>query len=244
MESEQGRLEKLYGEMGDEHLLDLADDMDNLRDEARMALAQELKRRGIVPEPPAPRPIVPEVEPERETGFGAGVPGILPGGADMMEQALEPAQKAKDGMSALITLFDGIELGKACDLVEDERMEPVIDAVAGDALSGVAPRFVIWLKTEQIEPAKALLRAKMGLFPLAEVDADDGNDAAGEDAGEFVVAGFESMPEAEQAKAFLTAAGIHARVEVDDEDEGVAVLVAAADQERALEVLTERMGLE
>jgi hypothetical protein len=245
MESEQERLEKLYGEMGDEHLLDMADDMDSLRDEARMALTAELRKRGIMPEPPVAGPIVPEVEPELESGFGAGVPGIFPGGAAMMEQALEPAEEesAKDGMSRLISFYDGIELGKACDLLEEADLEPMIEPIAGDAQGGVPPRFEIWVETGELEKAKTLLRAEMGLFPLAEVDANDGSDPA-EDAGELVVAGFETAAEADEAQAILVAAGIAARVETDEDDGALTVVVAGVDQERALEVLVEKMKLE
>jgi hypothetical protein len=247
MESEQERLQKLYGEMGDGHLLDLAEDMDSLRDEARVALTQELQKRGIMPQPPQSAPVMPEIEPELETGFGAGMPGIFPGGASMMEQALEPAEaeNAKDGMSRLISFYDGMQLSTACDLLEDAEMEPVIEPIAGDALSGVSPRFEIWLETGEIERAKALLRAKMGLFPAAEVDEDDDErDDVDEAQGELVVADFESMPEAEAARAILIAAGIAATVDADESSEAVSVVVPAADQERALEVLAEKMGLQ
>ena len=55
MAGDQGRLEQLYGEMGDEHLLDMSDNMDDLTDEGRMALTAELRKRGILPAASAPR---------------------------------------------------------------------------------------------------------------------------------------------------------------------------------------------
>ena len=248
MATDQGRLEQLYGEMGDAHLLDMAGNMDDLTDEGRLALTAELRKRGILPEPPSPEAIVPEIQPELEQGFGAGMPGIFPGGASMMEQTLSPAEPSadpRDGMSRLISFYDGLELSKACGFLEEVAIEPVIEPIAGDALSGVAPRFEIWLETAGIEPAKALLRAKMGLFPLAEVDEDDdGLDGADSGADELVVAEFDSAADAEAAKAVLTAAGIAARIDEDDTDSTVsAVVVPAEDQERALELLAERMGL-
>ena len=118
METEQNRLQRLYGEMGDEHLLDLADDADDLTDEARLVLTQELQRRGIGPVPKAvheaplglvEETIEPDVEPEREQGFGAGVPGMFPGGAAAMEQALE-APRTKNGLTTLISFYDGMYL--------------------------------------------------------------------------------------------------------------------------------------
>jgi len=46
MAGEQDRLGKLYGEMGDEHLLDMAEEIDDLTDDARTALTAELRKRG------------------------------------------------------------------------------------------------------------------------------------------------------------------------------------------------------
>lgn len=148
-------------------------------------------------------------------------------------------------MTRLISFYDGLELSKACGFLEEAAIEPVIEPIAGDALSGVAPRFEIWLETAEIEPAKTLLRAKMGLFPLAEVDEDDdGSDETDAGVDELVVAEFDSAADAEAAKAVLTAAGIAARIDADDTDSTVsAVVVPAEDQERALELLAERMGL-
>lgn len=248
MATDQGQLEKLYGEMGDQHLLDMAANMDDLTDEGRVVLTAELRRRGILPEPPSLEAVLPESIPELEQGFGAGMPGIFPGAASMMEQALEPAEPAADprhGMTRLISFYDGLELSKACGFLEEAAIEPVIEPIAGDALSGVAPRFEIWLETAEIEPAKTLLRAKMGLFPLAEVDEDDdGSDETDAGVDELVVAEFDSAADAEAAKAVLTAAGIAARIDADDTDSTVsAVVVPAEDQERALELLAERMGL-
>lgn len=253
MASEQERLEKLYGEMGDEHLLDMAGDRDDLTDEARLALDRELSRRGLLParipqhEDLQTAPVPLTVEGEREQGFGPGIPGLFPGGAAVMEQALEPAQTSRDGLSSLISFYDGLELSKACEILEDGDMEPVIEAIDGDAQSSVPPRFEIWLDSHDIELAKNLLRARMGLFPLAEVEDDsDGFDAEefdGEPA-EMVVAQFESSVEAEQVRTLLSGQGIEARVESDPESAASAsVLVPAADHERALATIAERMGL-
>ena len=242
MAGEQDRLAGLYGEMGDEHLRDMAEDMDDLTDDARMALTAELRKRGIMAERPDAQTIIPVTEPELETGFGASMPGIFPGGASMMEQALEPAEpeaKPKDGMSRLLSFYDGIELSKACQILEDGEIEPVIEPIAGDALSGVPPRFEVWLTTNDIEPAKDLLRAKMGLFPAAEVGD-----------GEFVdqpatglVGMFESADEAEEVKALLVEDGFEATV-TEDEDEGLwQVMVAPEDQEKAIAVVAGELGL-
>ncbi len=239
METEQERLQKLYAEMGDEHLLDMADDQDDLTDAARLVLVQELRRRGITPEPPPDQPVVVIEEEERESGFGAGIPGVIPSGASMMEQALEAPQTSKDGLSSLISFYDGIELSKACAILEDAEMEPVIEPIDGDAMSGVPPRFEIWLDSDQIEAAKNLLRLKMGLFPPAEVDADQYVEA--EATG--LVGLFETVEETDQVRAILTDAGFIATVVPDADNDAWEVSVAPEEQERALAVVAEAMGL-
>ena len=239
METEQERLQKLYREMGDEHLLDMAEDSDDLTDPARLALEQELRHRGMTPEPPADQPIIATEEPERENGFGPGIPGIFPASASVVEQALEAPQPDKDGLSALISFYDGIELSKACAILEDAEIEPVIEPIDGDAQSGVPPRFEVWLDTRDLEHAKTLLRMKMGLFPLAETD-DYGS-------GDFeprgVVGVFDSKPEAEDVHTVLVQAGISSRVEANVENETYEVLVEPEDQERAVAVVASGMGL-
>jgi hypothetical protein len=249
METEQDRLVKLYGEMSDEHLLDLNEEQDDLTDEARLVLAQELRRREITPEPPGPpgeRTIVPTVEPEREEGFGGGVPGIIPSGAAAVEQALEPADTPRDdGLARLISFYDGMQLSKACEILEDAGLEPSIEPIAGDAMSGVPPRFEVWLDIGDIELAQVLLRAKMGLFPVAEVDEDDdGEPEAGLPEGDLIVAEFDSSIDAEHVRALLADAGIEARVDSDPDDGDISVVtVAAKHQERALELVADEMGL-
>jgi len=253
MESEQERLQKLYREMGDEHLEDMAEDADDLTDEARLVLAQELRRRGLEPmaaqrheEPTGLREetIAPDVEPEREQGFGAGVPGMFPGGAAAMEQALEAPRTRKDGLTTLISFYDGMYLAQACEILEAEGIEPVIEPIAGDAMSGVPPRFEVWLNQGEIERAQAVLRLKMGLFPGAEVDGNGGDDSAAMDG---VVGTFESANEAEEARAMLANAGIEGMVKrlVDEESDAVTweLAVDPAEQERAIAVVAAGMGL-
>jgi hypothetical protein len=253
METEQERLQKLYREMGDEHLEDMAEDADDLTDEARLVLVQELRRRGLEPiatrvhqEPVGVRvdAIEPDVEPEREQGFGAGVPGMFPGGAAAMEQALEAPRTRKDGLTTLISFYDGMYLAQACEILEAEGIEPVIEPIAGDALSGVPARFEVWLNQGQIERAKALLRLKMGLFPGAEVEGDDAVDAEVLDG---VVGTFETANEAEEARAMLANAGIEGTVSrfVDDESETAMweLAVDPHERERAIAVVAAGMGL-
>jgi hypothetical protein len=239
METEHDRLRKLYSELGNEHLLDLADDQDDLTDEARLALAHELRRRGITQEPPEDQPVELMEEPERESGFAPGIPGMFPSSASAVEQALEPAQPDKDGMGALIAFYDGIELSKACTILEDAGMDPVIESIDGDAMSGVPPRFEVWLATEDIEPAKTLLREKMGLFPPREVDGE----GYSEEAATGLVGVFPTAAEAEKAWSLLAGEGIDATVAQEDEAGEWEVMCDPAEQERAVAVIAGAMGL-
>jgi len=236
MEGEQDRLTRLYGELGDEHLLDLADDTEELTPEAEAVLKRELERRGLTPAPAVVAE--PEAGPGERTGASvgswAGVGGIFPSSPAMMGEALEPRQ-TREGMSSLISFYDGIELGKACDLLEEAGMEPSIEPVGGDAMTGVPPRYEVWLDTEDIEAAKTLLRAKMGLFPLAEVD--------GEAPATGLVGVFPMSGDAEVARELLAEAGIAATVVADEETEEWEVRVAPEEQERAIEVVASGMGL-
>ena len=236
MEGEQERLERLYRELGDEHLLDLADESGDLTPEAEGVLQRELQRRGLKPATAEPEAIVMTEEPERESGFGAGIPGVFPASAAMMEQALEPKQ-TREGMSSLISFYDGIELSKACGILEEAGMEPSIEAVDGDAQTGVPPRYEVWLETEDVEEAKSLLRDKMGLFPLAEVDGEADVATTG------LVGVFQSTADVDQVRELLTEAGIVVTVTPDAETGEYEVSVPPEEQARALDVVANGMGL-
>ena len=241
MEAERERLERLYGEMGDEHLQDLHDDQDDLTDEARLVLHRELAKRGLVeaPEALSEEPVPATFEPERESGFTPGIPGMYPSSAAAVEQALEPAQAAKDGMSNLISFYDGIELSKACGFLEEAEMEPVIEPIDGDAMYGVPPRFEVWLATEEIDEAKTLLRARMGLFPLQEVEGE----GYASEAATGLVGVFPTSAEAGEVKALLIGEGISADIVPDDETGEWEVMVKPAEQERAVAAVASGLGL-
>jgi hypothetical protein len=250
METEQDRLQRLYQELGDEHLLDLAEDQEDLTDEARLALGTELRRRGIVPDAAAVAAPGSTVEPTlvamRETGFESGVPGILPGGAAAMEQALDDSGgEEKDGMRRLIAFYDGLELAKAMAVLDEAEMDPVVEAVASD---GAPAHYEIWVETADLTQAQALLRQRMGLFPLAEVD-EDGAIEDGADEGDPMgrVAQFDTEVEAERVRAMLADHGFAAETERDeDEESGKAywsVTVEPEEHTRAVELVAGELGL-
>jgi len=265
MESEAARLESLYHEMSEEHLMDLARDPESLTGEARAVLNRELASRGL--NAPVVRRsrmeddardsvvVAPVVEPELEQGFTPGIPGVFPSSAAIMEQALEPAGEEIDGRVRLIALFDGHELTQACETLEAAGITPEIEPVAGDAMSGAPPRYDIWIPADHLERAESLLRETMGLFPLAEVEERTGTDdvyslesdrlSELSDDESITVAELESEAEAANVLHLLEQRGIAARLDERRraEDSVYAVQVDAAEQERALSVVASALGV-
>lgn len=261
MESEAARLESLYHEMSEEHLMDLARDPESLTGEARAVLNRELASRGLNAPVVRRSPIenhaevAPVAEPELEQGFTPGIPGVFPSSAAIMEQALEPAGEEIDGRVRLVALFDGHELTQACETLEAAGITPEIEPVTGDAMSGAPPRYDIWIPADQLERAESLLRETMGLFPLAEVEERTGtddvysleSDGSSElsDDESITVAELESEAEAANVLHLLEQRGIAARLDERRraEDSVYAVQVDAAEQERALSVVASALGV-
>ena len=247
MESEQERLVRLYGELSDEHLQDLAEEPEDLTDEARMALAGEMRRRGFSPKPRRDvEAVATEDAPERAYGFGAGVPGVVPASGPGVELALEPGGEERLGMVSLASFYDGLELSRACAALEDVDVEPAIEEIAGDASTGVATRFEVWVDAADVQVSREILHERLGLFPVLEEESSAvaGNEGPG-DEGEVVVAEFGSTREADDVKARLAEEGISATVEgVSDRAARSVVLVRAADQDRALQMLQQHLEVE
>ena len=258
MDNESARLERLYHDMNDEHLLALARDPDSLTADARSALDREIAARGLsVPAPlrrersagildQGARPV--DEEPELEQGFTPGIPGVFPSSAAIMEQALEPAGEVIDGRARLISFFDGHELSHACETLEAAGIIPEIESVGGDAMSGAPPRFDIWVRAGGLERAEALLREKMGLFPLPEVAKEpvSARDSEGEELeSSITVAELESEADARHVLDLLHAQAIDARLDERrrSEDQVYAVQVDAADQQRALATVASALGV-
>ena len=247
MNGELDRLRKLYGELGDEHLQDLSTDMGDLTDDAQLALLEELRRRGLaVPAPPqAERVDTPAVRAESRGvehayGFGVGIPGVVPGGEPAMEHALEPGGQTRMGMTALTAFFDGLELSRACEVLEEANIEPAIEEISGDETTGTAPRFEVWVSSADLERSRSVLRTRMGLFPVAEND-DGPEDELEMSGGDGVVGQFESRAEADEVRAVLEQSGVAATVE--EVEDGWLVKTAQADQERALGLVAARLGV-
>ena len=242
MEAELDRLRRLYRETGDEHLLVMSKEMGDLTDDAQLALREELRRRGlsarrdVVADGLRDAAVLEEPAEERSYSFGAGIPGIVPGGEPAVEQALEPGGEVRLGMAALITFFDGLELSRACEALDAAGIAPAIEQLGGDEAVGTTPRHEVWVEVGELDRARAVLRAAMGLFPPPE-----GENFADEGGGDGVVGTFETQAEAQQVKALLENERMPATVTSEDED--WVVRVAPGDQESALSVVAARLGL-
>jgi hypothetical protein len=242
METEHDRLSRLYAELGDEHLKDLADSPEDLTDEARFALQHEMQRRGFTAEP-APDPAAePEHTPERESGFGAGIPGIFPSGAATVEQALEPGGETRLGWVGLVSFYDGLELSRACAALEDSDTDFAIEEKAGDAMSGAPNSFEIWVRAADVDLSQRVLREKLGLFPHAEIQ----DSATTEDAAPLTVGNFESSEEANEVYHRLREQGltpILTEPTAEDEDFWWTIEVPANEHDRALAIVAAGLGL-
>ena len=241
MEGEQERLVRMYGELGEEHLRDLYDDRESLTLDGQMALAKVMQAKGLVAKPAAmgEAPGVEAAHPasEFESGFGPGIPGMFPGGAGAMEKALDAGGERREGMVNLITFFDGHELSRACEALDSARYDFALEPLERDALSGAPSSLAIWVEEARRSECEALLREKMGLFPLGET----GEDVVYDD-GMMTLGEFETADEAQRVHGILTGAGIVSTLE-QDEDGTHFVEVKGTDLERGLSVVSSAMNL-
>ena len=242
METERDRLGRLYAELGDDHLKDLADEPEDLTDEARLALATEMRKRGFTAEPTRDSLPGPEPHLERESGFGAGIPGIFPSGAAAVEQALEPGGETRLGWIGLVSFYDGHELTRACDALEDSDTDFAIEEKSGDALSGAPSSFEIWVRAGDVDLSQRVLREKLGLFPPPEIEGGATVDAD----GLLIVGTFESAAEANDAYHVLRDRGLTPTLtepNAEDEESWWTIEVPAGEHDRSLEVVSKSLEL-
>jgi hypothetical protein len=245
----------MYGELGEDELLRMAGDPESLTEVGLAALAEELHRRGLkapasvegLDDGSATLPQVQEATAadERSNAFGVGVPGMVPAAGAAVEQALEPGGETLLGLTALVSFHDGTQLSQACEALDAAGIAPAVQEISGDATTGTPSRFEIWVDAQDVERGKAALRARLGLFPIAEAnEAPDAELLA--EATDGIVGQFNTRVEAEEAQSVLLNAGFDARVEGADEeswnDDAVLMLrVPPADYAQAFAALAEHL---
>jgi hypothetical protein len=154
-----GRLQRQYGEMSDGELLRLAARPDELTDMALEVLRGEMQRRHL----------------QTENSLFAGTATFSP----PREPEPVPVKVLAKGMVPLITFHDAIEAGTACDCLEQEGLEIDVRDVSapnsgmGSMYGGPPVSLQVIVRGADRERAMAVLREKMGLFPLQEVEGTD-----------------------------------------------------------------------
>ena len=224
------RLQRQYGEMSDEELLGLAASPDDLTEMAQEILRGEMTRRRLEP---ASHTEVPAGT-SREYAPGTKVGVALP-----------------DGRVVLNTFYDAIECGEACDALEAHSIEVDVRDVSAEVTGGgsfyggppVALQLIV--ATGDRERSVRILREKMGLFPLQEVEESD---EVVDDGTVTPVGYFGTRADAEEVARVLDEAGIWHRVTANEdgtvEDENAfSVEVKEVDLVAAGDVVEKAMGL-
>jgi hypothetical protein len=192
-----GRLQRQYGEMSDGELLNLVAEPDDLTEVALEVLRGEITRRGLKPE-------VAEVS--DAGGYGLSQP--------------EFGTKLADGSVVLMTFHDAMAVGNACDSLEAEGIEVNVrdvsekDATSGSFYGGPPVSLQLIVKVGDQDRAVKILREKMGLFPLQEVEEAD---AVVDDGTVSELGFFGKREDAEAVAKSLEEAGIWHRITANAE---------------------------
>jgi hypothetical protein len=221
------RLQQQYGEMSDGELLNLVAEPDDLTEVALEVLRGEITHRGLKPE-------VAEVS--DAGGYGLSQP--------------EFGTKLADGSVVLMTLHDAMAVGNACDFLEAEGIEVNVRDVSekggiGTMYGGPPVSLQVIVKVGDQDRAVKILREKMGLFPLQEVDEAD---AVVDDGTVATLGDFGRREDAEDVAKVLDEAGIWYRITANQEgsaeDENAWTLgVREIDLVKAGDVVEKAMGL-
>jgi hypothetical protein len=149
------RLSDIYHAMSDDDLLELAAKRDELTQIANEVLGGELSRRKIFVQKPAP---------------------AFPFQASMGRSSNDSV--IQHGKVSPITFFDAIHAGRACEYLKEAGVEFELKDlwepdVGVPALKGPPAVLQLFVDKADDENTKAILREKMGLFPLQEVSVAD-----------------------------------------------------------------------
>jgi hypothetical protein len=223
------RLQESYGAMSDGELVDLAAKPEELTDLANEVLRGEMMRRGLEAGPGEAAPA--------GTAFGRAGGG----GAE---------KPVRVGAVSLMTFNDAIAAGEACRHLEDAGIEIDVRDVSqgstggGSFYGGPPVALQVVVAGADVPRAQKILREKMKLFPLQEVEGDDAPD----EAAVVVVASFGLREDADAVAEALEDGGMWHRVTANPDGEAetedaFTVEVREADQEKALELVEKAMGM-
>ncbi len=224
------RLQDNYREMSDGELLRLAAKPDDLTDAAHEVLRGEMAGRKLKLEDVARDP------------FAAMERDPLP--------KPEVGPELAKGMVVLTTFYDAIAAGEACDWLEADGMDVDVRDVSqkgglGTAYGGPPVSLQVIVGARERDRAMKILREKMGLFPLQEVEEAD---AVVDDGTVSVVGFFGRREDADEVARVLDEARIWHKVTANpegsvEEENAFSVEVREVDLVKAGDVVEKAMGL-
>jgi len=247
------RLVELYRAMTDEELLELAARPDDLTDEAQGVLRTEMGSRRLQAQA-APGAEAGHIGMAERAAVGSSTEGVEFYTRAQHEPDLKPEPAAKGlakGMAYLATFHDAIAAREVCDLLEAEGMEIDVRDVAkahpgsGSFYGGPPVALQIIVQQRDVSRAMAILREKMGMFPVQEVEEAD---EAIDDGTTVVLGAFGHREDAEAVARVLEEARLWNRIaanaegSVEDED-AYTLEVKEVDQVRAGEIVERGLGL-
>ena len=222
------RLQSNYGAMSDGELLVLAATPDDLTEVALEVLRGEITHRGLKPEP---------AEASDVGGYGLPKP--------------EFGTKLPDGSVVLMTFHDAMAVGNACDFLEAEGIEVNVrdvsekDTAGGSFYGGPPVSLQVIVPGGDRERSVGILREKMGLFPLQEVEEAD---AVVDDGTESLLGSFGRRADAEEVAKVLEEAGVWHRIAANEDgsvenEDAFTLEVKEVDLVRAGDLVEKAMGL-
>jgi hypothetical protein len=221
------RLQQQYGEMSDGELLNLAEQPDDLTEVALEVLRGEITHRGLKPE-------VAEVS--DAGGYGLPMP--------------EFGTKLPDGSVVLMTFHDAMAVGNACDFLEAEGIEVNVRDVSekggiGTMYGGPPVSLQVIVGARDRDQAVTILREKMGLFPLQEVEEAD---AVVDDGTVATLGDFGRREDADEVAKVLEEAGVWHRIAANEDgsvetEDAFTLQVKEVDLVRAGDLVEKSMGL-
>ena len=238
--AQRQRLDALYREMADEQLYELAARPENLTDVAQEALRSEMQSRKLESGAKLSMPL-------GDTPFGLDSSGV---GSRVKIPEREPASGLRQSV-VLMTFHDALAAGEACDHLEDAGIEVDVKDVAEASSGGGSfyggPPVALQVVVKRIDQSQAIqiLREKMGLFPLQEVEEAD---AAVDDGSVATLGAFGHRDDGDAVARILEDAGIWHRMVTNAEgsaetEDAYTLEVREIDLMKAGEVVEKAMDL-
>jgi hypothetical protein len=185
------------------------------------------------------------------------VEGMVPMGDPFTGLARDPLPKPEfgvklaDGMVALTTFHDAIAAGEACDWLEADGIDVDVKDVAekstggGSFYGGPPVALEVIVPSGDRDRAVRILREKMGMFPLQEVEEAD---AVVDDGSVSTLGTFGRREDAEDVAKVLDDARVWHRVVANPEgsvenEDAFTVEVREIDLVKAGDVVEKTMGL-